>query len=61
MGDMTEEAGYGWKFFRDTMRSHIRQAVLPIFAVLCGGLARLNLSPSLALPYFNLVFRKERP
>jgi len=56
--DVTEEAGYGWRFFRDTARSRIRRAVLPIFAALCGTLGALRLSPSLALPYFNLVFRK---
>ena len=56
--DVTEEAGYGWRFFRDTARSRIRRAVLPVFAVLCGTLGALRLSPSLALPYFNLVFRK---
>ncbi len=56
--DMTEEAGYGWRFFRDTARSRIRRAVLPMFAVVCGTFGALRLSPSLALPYFNLVFRK---
>ena len=56
--DVTEEAGYGWTFFGDTARSRIRRAVLPVFAVLCGTLGALRLSPSLALPYFNLVFRK---
>lgn len=56
--DVTEDAVYGWRFFRDTARSPIRRAVLPIFAVLCGTLGALRLSPSLALPYFNLVFRK---
>ena len=57
--DLTEEAGYGWRFFRDTARSRTRRAVLPIFAVLCAALGALRLPPSLALPYFNLVFRKE--
>ncbi len=56
--DVTEEAGYGWRFFRDTARSRVRRAVLPIFAVLCGTLEALSLPPSLALPYFNLLFRK---
>lgn len=56
--DLTEDAGYGWSFFRDTARSGIRRAVLPIFAVCCAALGALRLSPSLALPYFNLVFRK---
>ena len=46
------------RFFCDTARSRIRRAVLPIFAALCAALGALKLSPSLALPYFNLVFRK---
>ena len=56
--DVTEEAGYGWRFFRDTARSRTRRAALPLFAVPCGTLGALGLPPSLALPYFNLVFRK---
>lgn len=58
--DVTEEAGYGWRFFRDTARSRIRRALLPVFALLCAAMGTLRLSPSLALPYFNLVFRKEK-
>ncbi len=57
--DVTEEAGYGWEFFRDTARSRTRRALLPLFAVVCRTLRRLELSPSLALPYFNLVFRRQ--
>ena len=56
--DVTEEAGYGWRFFRDTARSRLRQAFLPAFAVACGGLACIGRPPSLALPYLNMVFRK---
>ncbi len=56
--DVTEEAGYGWILFRDTARSRVRRAVLPIFAVLCAALRAFRLPPSLVLPYFNLVFRK---
>lgn len=56
--DVTEAAGYGWRFFRDTARSRTRRAVLPLFAAGCGLLAAAGRSPSLALPYFNLVFRK---
>jgi SAM-dependent methyltransferase len=56
--DVTEEAGYGWRFFRDTARSRTRRLLLPAFAVLCGVLRHLRRSPSLALPYLNLVFRK---
>ncbi len=58
--DVTEDAGYGWRFFRDTARSSRRRAVLPLFAVLCHALSTLGLSPSFALPYLNVVFRKER-
>jgi SAM-dependent methyltransferase len=56
--DVTEEAGYGWRFFRDTARSRLRRAALPAFALPCGLLAALGQPPSLALPYFNVVFRK---
>ncbi len=56
--DVTEEAGYGWRFFRDTARSRSRRRLLPAFSLVCAGLRRLGLSPSLALPYLNLVLRK---
>ena len=59
LADVTEEAGYGWSFFRDTARSGTRRALLPLFAVACRTLGRLGLSPSLALPYFNMVFRRQ--
>ena len=56
--DVTEEAGYGWRFFRDTARSRTRRALLPLFGMACGALRLLGLPPSLALPYFNIVLRK---
>jgi SAM-dependent methyltransferase len=56
--DVTEEAGYGWRFFRGTARSRTRRVLLPFFAVACQTLGALGLSPSLALPYFNIVLRK---
>jgi SAM-dependent methyltransferase len=56
--DVTEEAGYGWRFFQDTVRSSTRRALLPAFRFACGVLRLLGLSPSLALPYLNLVLRK---
>ena len=56
--DVTEEAGYGWRFFRDTARSWARRASLPFFGAACGAIAAAGGSPSRALPYFNLVFRK---
>jgi SAM-dependent methyltransferase len=57
--DVTEEAGFGWAFFRDTARSRTRRSLLPVFALACGGLRRLGLPPSLALPYLNLLIRKQ--
>lgn len=59
--DVTEEAGYGWRFFRSTARSRTRRALLPLFAVACAGLRMLGRPPSLALPYFNIVLRKPSP
>ena len=56
--DVTEEAGYGWRFFRDTARSRTRKLLLPAFALGCRALRHLRLPLSLALPYLNLVFRK---
>ena len=56
--DVTEAAGYGWRFFRDTARSRTRRALLPMFGAACLALAAAGRSPSLALPYFNLIFRK---
>src|SRR3989441_729976 len=56
--DVTEEAGYGWRFFRNTARSRTRRSVLPAFSVICAGLSRIGWPPSLALPYLNMVFRK---
>lgn len=56
--DVTEEAGYGWRFFRDTARSRTRRALLPAFAAATSALRIAGQPPSLALPYFNLVFRK---
>jgi SAM-dependent methyltransferase len=58
--DVTEDAGYGWRFFRETARSRLRRGLLPAFAVAAGLLRAAGQSPSRALPYFNLVFRKAR-
>jgi SAM-dependent methyltransferase len=58
--DLTEAAGYGWRFFRDTARSRTRRALLPLFAPICAALAAAGRPPSLVLPYFNLLFRKTR-
>jgi SAM-dependent methyltransferase len=59
LADVTEEAGYGWRFFRETARSRTRRLLLPLFAVAVGVLRGLGRPPSLALPYFNLVFRQD--
>jgi len=56
--DVTEAAGYGWRFFRDTATSRSRRALLPLFAACCAGLAAAGRSPSLCLPYLNLLFRR---
>jgi SAM-dependent methyltransferase len=58
--DVTERAGYGWRFFRETARSPTRRALLPLFGVVCRALAALGQPPSLVLPYWNLVWRRER-
>src|SRR5262249_56189690 len=59
LSDVTEEAGFGWRFFRDTARSRTRRSLLPLFALACGALRRLGLPPSLALPYLNMLLRKD--
>ena len=58
--DVTEEAGYGWRYFRETARSRTRRALLPLCGALAGALAAAGQPPSLALPYLNLLFRRER-
>ena len=57
--DVTEAAGYGWCFFRDTPGTRPRRRAL--LRLLAGPAAVLRLagcSPSLCLPYFNLLFQK---
>lgn len=58
--DVTEAAGYGWRFFRDGARSRSRRALLPVFAVAGAALRAAGQPPSLCLPYLNLLFRKYR-
>jgi SAM-dependent methyltransferase len=53
--DLTEEAGYGWRFFRATARSRTRRALLPAFAVAVALLRAGGRPPSLCLPYLNLL------
>jgi len=59
--DVTEAAGYGWRFFRATARSRTRRALLPLFAMACAALAAAGRPPSLALPYLNLLLHKPTP
>jgi SAM-dependent methyltransferase len=56
--DVTEAAGYGWTFFRDTARSRTRRALLPVFAVACTALRAAGQPPSLCLPYLNVLFQR---
>ena len=62
LDDVTERAGYGWRFFRATARSRTRRAMLPLFAVAVGAARAASQPPSVCLPYLNLLFAKrERP
>ena len=56
--DVTEEAGYGYGFFRRTARSRTRRWLLPAFAAAAATLRVVGRPPSYCLPYLNLVFRK---
>jgi 2-polyprenyl-3-methyl-5-hydroxy-6-metoxy-1,4-benzoquinol methylase len=56
--DVTEAAGYGWAFFRDTARSRTRRALLPAFALAVAALRAAGRPPSLCLPYLNLLFHR---
>jgi SAM-dependent methyltransferase len=58
--DLTEQAGYGLRFFRATARSRTRRALLPLFGAAAAALRAAGRPPSLALPYLNLLFRLER-
>jgi SAM-dependent methyltransferase len=55
--DVTEAAGYGWRFFRSTAGPRSRGA-LPLFQAATGLLRALGQPPSLCLPYLNLLVRK---
>ena len=56
--DVTEAAGYGWTFFRKTMRSRTLRTLRPVFASSVTLLRAAGFPPSLCLPYLNLLFRK---
>jgi hypothetical protein len=60
LADVTEEAGYGFTFFRATARSRTRRALLPAFAAAAATLHALGRPPSLALPYLNLLLQKTK-
>src|SRR5206468_3205001 len=45
--DVTEAAGYGWRFFRDTARSRTRRTLLPVFAGLAAAAPRVGLTRAL--------------
>ena len=55
--DLTETAGYGFRFFRATARSRTRRALLPLFGLAAAALDAAGRPPSLALPYLNLLFQ----
>ena len=56
--DVTEDAGYGWRFFHDTARSRRRRMLLPLFGAACSLARAAGVPPSVCLPYFNLLLRK---
>src|SRR2546427_367910 len=55
--DVTEAAGYGWRFFRGTARSRTRGALLPVLAGLPAPARAAGVPPSVCLPYPSLLFR----
>ena len=55
--DVTELAGYGWRFFPRVAGRRTRR-LLPLLAVGVSLVRGIGLPPSLCLPYFNLLFRK---
>jgi 2-polyprenyl-3-methyl-5-hydroxy-6-metoxy-1,4-benzoquinol methylase len=57
--DVTGEAGYGFEFFRQNLRSRKARALLPWFSRLMAVCATAGL-PAPPLPYLNLLFRRER-
>lgn len=56
--DLTEEIGYGYRFFRQRARSWKGKAALPVLAAFRALALWLDVPPSLFLPYLNLVFQK---
>src|SRR5262249_57873625 len=57
LDDVTETAGYGWRFFLDTARSRSRRTLLPMFTAMTTGVRAAGRPPPLRLAYFNLLFR----
>jgi len=56
--DVTERAGYGWRFFCQTARSPTRRALLPLLWTACRLASAVGSPPSVCLPYLNLLFRR---
>jgi SAM-dependent methyltransferase len=56
--DVTEEAGYGWRYFRDTARSRTRRALMPLFAAAVAVARAAGRPASVCLPYLNLLLRR---
>ena len=55
--DVTEDAGYGWRFFPRSAGRRMRR-LAPLFEALCAVARTAGRPPSVCLPYLNLVFRK---
>ncbi|MGH7346054.1 MAG: methyltransferase domain-containing protein [Candidatus Rokuibacteriota bacterium] len=55
--DVTEAAGYGWRFFPRTAGRRIRK-LGPILEAMCGLARAVGQPPSVCLPYLNLLLRK---
>lgn len=56
--DLTEEIGYGYRFFARDARSWKGKAALPVLSVFRALARWLDVPPSFFLPYLNLVFQK---
>jgi len=58
--DLTEEIGYGYRFFKQHVGSRKGKAAVPVLAALRALAQWLDVPPSFFLPYLNLVFQKTR-
>jgi SAM-dependent methyltransferase len=57
--DVTEDAGYGWRFFPRSAGRRIGK-LRPILGVACAVARAFGQPPSACLPYLNLLLRKDR-